>query len=73
MSHNCSGRRHKATRRQGIGVLSPLQQLVSPLVATVVPAAGAAGIAIYGRYGNDLRRLYNSIFGTYVVNNASAM
>ena len=72
MSHNCSGKRHEATRRQGIGVLAPLQQLVSPLALTVLPAAGAAGIAIYGRYGNDLRRLYNSIFGTYRVNNASS-
>ena len=55
-----------STKRQGIGVLSPFQQLVSPFIATVVPAAGATAIAIYGSYGEDLRQLYNSIVGRLV-------
>ena len=49
----------QASEKQGVVALS---FLFSPVVAAVVPAAGAAAIGVYGVYGDALRRLYNSIF-----------
>ena len=51
----------KATERQG--VILPLQLLLSPYLAAGIPAVGAAAIGVYGSYGNEIRTLYNSIFG----------
>ena len=53
----------QASERQGIAALS---FLFSPVVAAVVPAAGAAAIGVYGVYGDALRRLYNSIFREFI-------
>ena len=49
----------EASERQGV---VPLQLLFSPYLAAGLPAVGAASIAIYGSYGDEIRRLYNSIF-----------
>ena len=43
----------------------PLNFLFSPVVAAAVPAAGAAAIAAYGSYGDEILRLYNSLFREY--------
>ena len=56
-----TNRRSQASERQG-GALLPLQLLLSPYVAAGIPAAGATAIAVYGSYGDDIRRLYNSLF-----------
>ena len=53
----------QASEKQGVVALS---FLVSPVVAAVVPAAGAAAIGVYGVYGDALRRLYNSIFREFI-------
>ena len=50
----------QASERQGI---VPLNFLLSPVMAAAVPAAGAAAIAAYGSYGDEILRLYNSLFG----------
>ena len=49
----------QVSEKQGIAAVS---FLFSPVVAAVVPAAGAAAIGVYGVYGDALRRLYNSLF-----------
>ena len=54
----------QASERQGI---VGLQLLLSPYLAAGLPAAGAAAIAIYGSYGDQLRHLYNSIFRKFHV------
>ena len=56
-----TNRRSEAIERQD-GILTPLSLLISPYVAAGLPAAGATAIAIYGSYGDELRRLYNSLF-----------
>ena len=53
----------QASEKQGVVALS---FLFSPVVAAVVPAAGAAAIGVYGVYGDELRRLYNSIFREFI-------
>ena len=53
----------QASEKQGVVALS---FLLSPVVAAVVPAAGAAAIGVYGVYGDALRRLYNSIFREFI-------
>ena len=52
---------HKSDRRQGI--VGPL--LFTPFTATAVPALGAATIWIYATYGNEIRHIYNSLFGEF--------
>ena len=37
--------------------------LGAPFVAAALPAAAAAAIGIYGTYQEDIRQLYNSLFG----------
>ena len=53
----------QASEKQGVVAVS---FLFSPVVAAVVPAAGAAAIGVYGVYGDSLRRLYNSIFREFI-------
>ena len=53
----------QASEKQGVVALS---FLLSPVVAAVVPAAGAAAIGVYGVYGDALRRLYNSLFRKFI-------
>ena len=52
----------QASERQAI---VPINFLFGPVVAAAVPAAGAAAIATYGAYGDEILRLYNSLFGEY--------
>ena len=56
-------RADQASEKQGVVALS---FLFSPVVAAVVPAAGAAAIGVYGVYGDALRRLYNSLFREFI-------
>ena len=56
-------REDQASEKQGVAAVS---FLFSPVVAAVVPAAGAAAIGVYGVYGDSLRRLYNSIFREFI-------
>ena len=56
-----TNRRSEGIERQD-GILTPLSLLFSPYIAAGLPAAGATAIAIYGSYGDELRRLYNSLF-----------
>ena len=56
-----TNRRSEGIERQD-AILTPLSLLFSPYVAAGLPAAGATAIAIYGSYGDELRRLYNSLF-----------
>ena len=53
----------QASEKQGVAALS---FLFSPVIAAAVPAAGAAAIGAYGAYGDELRRLYNSLFREYI-------
>ena len=55
----------QASERQGI---FGLQLLLSPYLAAGLPAAGAAAIAIYGKYGYELKWLYNSFFREFIFN-----
>ena len=45
-----------------------MQLLLSPYLAAGLPAAGAAAIAIYGKYGYELKWLYNSFFREFIYN-----
>ena len=53
----------QASKRQGI---VGLQLLLSPYLAAGLPAAGAAAIAIYGRYGYELKWMYNYFFSKFI-------
>ena len=55
----------QASERQGI---FGLQLLLSPYLAAGLPAAGAVAIAIYGKYGFELKWLYNAIFSKFILN-----
>ena len=43
-----------------------MQLLLSPYLAAGLPAAGAAAIAIYAKYGYELKWLYNSFFSKFI-------
>ena len=61
-SDKIENRVDQASERQAI---VPINFLFGPVVAAAVPAAGAAAIATYGAYGDEILRLYNSLFREY--------
>ena len=60
----------QASDRQGI---VGLQLLLSPYIAAGLPAAGAVAIAIYGRFGYELKWLYNAYFSKFIFKIAKMM